>query len=94
MLEGVYPGDPSDMTVPTREIRFNSSQYQEVEIIFRADSVTQERNETVTLELIPMADFPTQEAIFFRKNIDMIIIDTDGKYVIVNNDDFSKNLQC
>ena len=55
----------------------------EVQVIFCTDGIAQEGNVTVTLELepLPTTILPTGEAVFFQRTIDMIIIDTDSKYL-------------
>ena len=71
--------------VLTSEVRISPQlQPQEVQVIFRTDSIAQEGNDTVTLELepLPTTNLPTGKAIFFQKTIDMIITDTDSKYFI------------
>ena len=76
-------GESPDVTVLTSEVRFDSSQPQEVEVIFRTDGIAQEDNDTVTLELVPLSttSVPSGENIFFLDTIDIIIIDTDGEYI-------------
>ena len=76
-------GESPDVTVLTSEVRFDSSQPQEVKVIFRTDGIAQEDNDTVTLELVPLSttSVPSGENIFFLDTIDIIIIDTDGEYI-------------
>ena len=76
-------GESPDVTVLISEVRFDSSQPQEVEVIFRTDGIAQEDNDTVTLELVPLSttSVPSGENIFFLDTIDIIIIDTDGEYI-------------
>ena len=75
-------GDSPDLMVLTSEIRFirGNPQPSAVNVSFIIDGVAQERNETVTLVLVPLSttNLPTGEAIFFLNTTDMIIIDTDG----------------
>ena len=78
----VPAGDSPDLMVLTSEVRFihGNSQPSAVNVSFLIDGVAQERNETVTLVLVPLptTTLPTGEAVFFLNTTDMIIIDTDG----------------
>ena len=71
--------------VLTSEVRFihGNPQPSTVNVSFLIDGVAQERNETVTLVLVPLSltNLPTGEAVFFLNTTDMIIIDTDGMYI-------------
>ena len=80
----IITGEPPDLTVLTSEVRFDGSQPQDVKIIFRSDGIAQEYNDIVTLELVPLSRtmLPVGEAVFFLNTTDMIIIDTDGEYVL------------
>lgn len=70
--------------INTAEVRalFHSPDPQDVMVVFRADSVAQESDESFTLELVPSSStsLPTGESVFFRRTIDMTIIDSDGEY--------------
>ena len=54
-------------------------------VSFITDDIAQEYNETVTLVLVPLSttNLPKGEAVFFLNTTDMIIIDTDGEYIIL-----------
>ena len=78
-------GESSDFMVLTSEVRFDSSQLQEVQVSFLRlmDGIAQEFNDTITLELVPLSMtnlVPSGEAVFFLNTIDMTIIDTDGEF--------------
>ena len=51
-----------------------------VSFIFRADSIAQEPDETLTLRLdaAPGTTIPSGDGVFFQDTIDMTIIDGDG----------------
>ena len=51
-------------------------------VTFRVDGVAQELNETVILELVPSGavNVPTGEGIFFRRTIEIIIMDSDSRF--------------
>ena len=61
---------------------FHSSDPTSVVVTFRVDGVAQELNETVILELVPSGavNVPTGEGIFFRRTIEMTIMDSDGRF--------------
>ena len=72
--------------VLTSEVRISPHlQPQGVEVIFQMDNIAQEGNVTVILELdpLPTTSLPMEEAVFFRRTIDVIIIDTDSKNINV-----------
>ena len=52
-------------------------------MVFRVDGVSQERDETVTLKLVPSENFethiPTGESVFFKNDLDVTILDNDSK---------------
>ena len=61
---------------------FHSSYPTSVVVTFRVDGVAQELNETVILELVPSGavNVPTGEGIFFRRTIEIIIMDSDSRF--------------
>ena len=81
-------GDSTDFMVLTSEVRFDSSQTQEVQVRFLMDGIAQEFNESITLELepLPTMNVPIGEAVFFLNTIDMTIIDGDSEFEYINND--------
>ena len=81
-------GESPDLMVLTSEVRFDSSQSQEVQVSFLMDGIAQEYNDPITLELepLPTMNVPSGEAVFFLNTIDMVIIDTDGELEYHDND--------
>ena len=49
---------------------------------FRADSIAQEEDETLTLQLEPTSTIPTGRNMFFKNSISLTIIDSDGKRLV------------
>ena len=77
-------GSDKDYTISTNRVRLlyqRSSQLHDVHFIFRSDSIAQEANETFTLQLeaAPGFTLPTGDGVFFRKEMNMVIEDSDGK---------------
>ena len=74
--------------IVTNEVQllYDNAQPSTVNVSFITDDIAQEYNETVTLVLVPLPTtiLPTGEAVFFLNTTDMIIIDTDGEYIIFN----------
>ena len=73
--------------IVTNEVRllYDNPQPSMVNVTFTTDDIAQEYNETVTLVLVPLptTNLPKGEAVFFLNTTDMIIIDTDGEYIIL-----------
>ena len=57
------------------------SQPQDVQFLFRSDSIAQEPNETFTLrlEVYPGFSLPTGDGVFFVDEMNMVILDSDSK---------------
>ena len=71
-----------DYTVSTTQVRalFNRPTPPDyVLFIFRMDAIAQEENETLTLQLNPVATVLTGRNVFFKHSINLTIIDSDGK---------------
>ena len=70
--------------IDTGEIRisYENSDPEVVAVHFYVDNVSQEGNETFTMELIPSHStiLPNGESVFFLNTIDMTIIDSDGEH--------------
>ena len=63
---------------------FQSPTPSDVTFIFRSDSIAQEENETLTLELhpLPSITLPTGRNVFFKNTSKLTIIDSDGKRLV------------
>ena len=57
---------------------------------FLADEVTEEVNESLTLQLVPTPAaltaqiIPTGEGVFFKQEINLTIIDADREFITIN----------
>ena len=58
---------------------WQTNQPADIQFLFRADSIAQELNETLTLRLVATTPLPTGNSVFFRSDIDLVIVDSDGK---------------
>ena len=58
----------------------------EVLFIFCMDAIAQEENETLFLELdpVPSITLPTGRNVFFKNTINLTIIDSDGKRLVLS----------
>ena len=56
-------------------------QPEDVQFLFRSDSIAQEPNETFTLRLEMYSGFslPTGDGVFFVDEMNMVILDSDSK---------------
>ena len=67
------------ITYASRTLYLRPDPSGDVSIIFRVDSIAQEENETLTLELHPnVRNLPTGRGVFFRNTTNLTIIDCDG----------------
>ena len=75
----------SDVSLETTRLQVqpDSDQTEFVVFTFLADGVTEEVNESLTLQLVPTPaaltaqTIPTGEGVFFKQKIDLTIIDAD-----------------
>ena len=75
--------------IVTSEVRFlfdnSEPSMVPVNVSFLVDGIAQEYNESFTLVLVPLPtiNLPEGEGVFFLNTTDMIIIDTDGEYIVI-----------
>ena len=73
-----------DFEIHTEEVQisFGSASPATVEVTFFPDNVALETNEVVNFELVPSrgASFQLREGVFFRKTLEVLITDSDGKF--------------
>ena len=52
------------------------------------DAIAQEENETLTLKLepLPSITLPTGSGVFFKSTIDLTIVDSDGKNLLLSTE--------
>ena len=82
----------SDITLETTRVQVqpDSNQTEFVVFTFVADEVTEDVNESLTLQLIPTPatltaqTIPTGEGVFFKQEIDLTIIDADCEFVTIH----------
>ena len=65
----------------TARVLYARQEPDDVQLIFRSDSIAQEPNETFTLHLEVADGFtlPTGDGVFFVDEMNMLILDSDGK---------------
>ena len=70
-----------DYTIGTSRVRIlaGSTTPDNVIVTFRVDTIAQEPDETLSLQLVPLIPGPTGDAIFFRDSITLTIIDSDSE---------------
>ena len=84
----------SDITLETTRVQVqpDSNQTEFVVFTFVADEVTEDVNESLTLQLIPTPatltaqTIPTGEGVFFKQEIDLTIIDADREFITIQDD--------
>ena len=59
-------------------VMYTAEEPEMVQFLFRVDSISQEPNETLSLQLVQDAT-QLSEGVFFRDTIEMTIFDSDGK---------------
>ena len=82
----------SDITLETTRLQVqpDSNQTEFVVVTFVADEVTEDVNESLTLQLIPTPatltaqTIPTGEGVFFKQEIDLTIIDADSEFITIH----------
>ena len=82
----------SDITLETTRLQVqpDSNQTEFVVVTFVADEVTEDVNESLTLQLIPSPatltaqTIPTGEGVFFKQEIDLTIIDADSEFITIH----------
>ena len=82
----------SDITLETTRLQVqpDSNQTEFVVFTFVADEVTEDVNESLTLQLVPIPatltaqTIPTGEGVFFKQEIDLIIIDADREFITIH----------
>ena len=77
--------DASDFSLETSRVQIKpTDDPRVVAITFLTDHVTQEANESLTLQLLPtpstLQTIPTGEAVFFKNAIELTIVDADGNF--------------
>ena len=82
---GTGEGSNLDYTVNTTTViaKFNTPvPPDEVQFILNADGITQEGNETFSLQLVPSGDttLPTGDGVFFLNTLSVTIIDNDREW--------------
>ena len=76
----IYNIETSDVTLETTRIQvWPTGEQTFVVITFHADEVTEEMNESLTLQLAPtpatLLAIPTGEGVFFKQEIPLIVMD-------------------
>ena len=82
----------SDITLETTRLQVqpDSNQTEFVVFTFLADEVTEDVNESLTLQLVPTPatltaqTIPTGEGVFFKQEIYLTIIDADREFIIIH----------
>ena len=80
--------DTSDFSLETSRVHIRPMDDPNVvAITFLKDSITQEADESLTLQLLPtpstLQTIPTGEAVFFNNILDLTIVDADGESLII-----------
>ena len=70
-----------DYTLNSPRVRalFTSPAPDNAIVTFRVDAIAQEPDETLILLLNPLIPGPTGDAVFFRDNITLTIVDSDSE---------------
>ena len=65
-------------------VTFESPDLHDVEMILRVDGISQEGTEEVTIRLEPSSEvnLPEGESVFFIYEINVAILDSDGKFSV------------
>ena len=80
--------DTSDFSLETSRVHIRPmGDPKVVTITFLMDSITQEADESLTLQLLPtpsiLQTMPIGEAVFFRNILDLTIMDADGESLMI-----------
>ena len=80
--------DTSDISLETSRVHIRPMGDPNVVVItFLKDSITQEADESLTLQLLPtpstLQTIPTGEAVFFKNILDLTIVDADGESLMI-----------
>ena len=84
-MHQLYEIDASNISLETRRVQIRPmGDPRVVAIMFLTDRVTQEANETLTLQLLPtpstLQTIPTGEAVSFKNVIELTIVDADSNF--------------